>query len=458
MKLTSMSRTLLRRTASAADGLPDRLGSRPAIPTSDSRRGLLVLVTAIGVVVVLVIGAILLGSAFRTPEQAAADAAPPEPSLITVPAELRVLSQPVVLRGRVMAGESQQIRPPTPAIGLNAVVTSVPVKSGQTIGEGSVLVAVAGQPIFVLSLAFPLYRDLVGGVRGPDVAEVQRALRRLGYRVKVTSKYDWPTMNAVGRLYRDRGFEPKPGKAAAVDNLPAARDAVEQAQADLDAAMAAGEGVEAATAALDAAKRTLAAMEVEAGPGLAQSSVVRFSGGGTVTAVKVAVGDVLTDPETILFEVNGGEPYLLVGASRDQAALISAGQQATIVDEATGRTTTAKVDQVATEPNSDPSLGLTGFAVRLSFTGEAMQPVADRTVRVDIAAASGDTPVLAVPVTAVYSRADATTFVTVLREDGETEDITVTTGRVAGGWVEVTARDNQLKPDDSVVVGLGEGS
>ena len=72
--------------------------------------------------------------------------------------------------------------------------------------------------------------------------------------------------------------------------------------------------------------------------------------------------------------------------SRDQAALITVGQQATIVDEATGRTATATVDQIATEPNSDPSLGVTGFAVRLSFTTEAMQPIADRTVRVDIAA------------------------------------------------------------------------
>src|SRR5690606_33889032 len=139
------------------------------------------------------------------------------------------------------------------------------------------------------------------------------------------------------------------------------------------------------------------------------------------------VGDVLTSVETVLFEVNGGAPYVLGGASRDQAALITVGQPATVVDEATGRTSTATVDQVATEPNSDPSLGITGFAVRLSFTGEAMQPIEDRTVRVDIAAAADDAPVLAVPVTAVYSRADGTTFVTVLRADGKTNDVTVTT-------------------------------
>ena len=145
-----------------------------------SRRGVLAVVVSVGSVVLLVVAAVMLGSWLRSPEQAAADAAPPKASLITVPVEERALSQPVVLRGRVLAGSSQKILPPASAVGGNSVVTAVPLKKGQSIEEGRVLVAVAGQPVFALRLDFPLYRDLVGGMTGPDVSEVQTALRRLG--------------------------------------------------------------------------------------------------------------------------------------------------------------------------------------------------------------------------------------------------------------------------------------
>jgi hypothetical protein len=40
-------------------------------------------------------------------------------------------------------------------------------------------------------------------------------------------------------------------------------------------------------------------------------------------------------------------------------------------------------------------------------------------------------------VSAIFSRADGTTFVTVV-EDGTPEDVTVRAGRMAGGWVEIT--------------------
>jgi peptidoglycan hydrolase-like protein with peptidoglycan-binding domain len=356
-----------------------------------------------------------------------------------------------------MPGDSEQIHVPAAVAGAAAVVTSVPVKSGETIREGTVLVVVAGRPVIGLALPFQLYRDLYGGMTGPDVGEVQRALRRLGYGVTVNSKFDASTQAAIGRLYRDRGFDPPPGLAEAVAGLPGAHAAVEQAQADLDAAIAAGEGVETATAALNSAKETLATLELESGPSLTQSNVTRLTATGTVTAVKVSVGDVLANPESVLFEINGGQPYVLAGASRDQAAVIVTGQAATIVDEETGRTATATVSSVGTEPASDPNVGVTGFPIRLAFSGEPLPAVNDRSVRIDIAASSDAAPVLAVPVTAVYSRADGTTFVTVMRADGTTVDLTVTAGRVAGGWIEIIdAGDLPLAPGDLVVVGVGD--
>ncbi|MEU5908497.1 peptidoglycan-binding domain-containing protein [Micromonospora sp. NPDC047527] len=421
-----------------------------------SRRGLQAVIGTVGAVALLTAMSLVLGSQLRSPEQAAADAAPPTASLITVPAELRVLSQPVVLRGRVVAGASRKIKPPGPAIGPNSVVTSVPVKNGQSIKEGKVLLVVTGQPVIALNLAFPLYRDLVGGVRGPDVSEVQRALSRLGYRVRVSGTFDRSTQSAVGRLFKDRGFEASPGKAEAAAALPAARAAVGQAQASLEKSVAANTGVADAKAVLKAAQTTLATTEREAGPSLRQAGVIRIGSAGTVTKVLVRVGHLLDKPDAALFEVDGSAAYVVAAASRDQIDLITAGQPASIADEATGRTAAGTIRQIATEPSNDQELGLSGFIISVTFTGEAMAPIADRTVRVDLAAAASDTPVLVVPVASVYSRADGSTFVTVLRPNNTIDDVTVSAGRVAGGWAEVTPQGTgTLTAGDRVVVGQG---
>ncbi|MEU4237838.1 hypothetical protein [Actinoplanes sp. NPDC026619] len=65
--------------------------------------------------------------------------------------------------------------------------------------------------------------------------------------------------------------------------------------------------------------------------------------------------------------------------------------------------------------------------------------------------AASATKVLAVPVTALYSRPDGTTFVTTVSEHDKTADVTVTTGQIAGGWVEI--RDPELAEGVRVVVG-----
>jgi peptidoglycan hydrolase-like protein with peptidoglycan-binding domain len=417
------------------------------------------------VVLTLVVATAVAGSWLRSPEQAAAEAAPPAASLITVPAEQRVLAEPVVLRGLVQPGDSVKVRPPAAAVGPASVVTQVLVGVGEPVEEGQVLLAFAGQPMFPLRLPFPLYRDLAGGMDGPDVAEVQRALGRLGYQVGVTGRFDWPTLGAVGRFYADRGFTAPPGSAEAQAGLPAARGTVTAARAAYDDATDAGAGVAAAGAALDRAEQDLATMELAAGPGLPQSSVIRTSQAtGTVTAVRVRVGDLLDEPDRVLCELDGGAAQVVAAAALDQVGLIAAGQEAVITDEATGRETTAVVEAVGDEPANDESLGLSGFLVRLAFTGEPMEPTEGRTVRVDLAAAASDTALLAVPLTAVYSRADGSTFVTVACGDaagcpeGELVEVTVSTGQIAGGWVAVEPTgDDPLTPGDLVVVGHGGG-
>src|SRR4051794_20768119 len=60
---------------------------------------------------------LVAGPRLRSPQQAAADAAAPPASLITVAAQERVLTEPVVLRGKVVPGASVKVHPPAAALG-----------------------------------------------------------------------------------------------------------------------------------------------------------------------------------------------------------------------------------------------------------------------------------------------------------------------------------------------------
>ena len=170
------------------------------------RRWLVAGVAATAAVVVVAATATIVGRQLRSPAQLAADAAAPPPSLVTAAVERRVLAEPVVLRGKVQPGDSVKLYPPGSAIGTNSVVTKVPAKVGDTVREGQVLLERSGEPIFALVLPFRLYRDITAGVKGPDVTEVQKALRRIGYRVNVSGAFDAQTQQAVRTLYANRGY------------------------------------------------------------------------------------------------------------------------------------------------------------------------------------------------------------------------------------------------------------
>ncbi len=374
----------------------------------------------------------------RSPRQAAADAAPPSPSVVTAVAERRVLAEPLVLRGSVVAGASVAILPPVGAAGPTAVVTKVEMKSGDVVKSGTVLLEQSGAPIIGLTLPFPLYRDLVGGASGPDVSAVQQAIRALGYATSTSGTVDAATQSALTKLFKARGYAaPVPDGAAA---------ALKQAQATRDAAVAAGSSLAEADAALRVA-------QLAAGPCLPRSWVVRLTKPEhKVTTVTATVGAVLA-ADTAIMTVDGGVPTISVLATKEQVTLIQVGQKATVTDEVSGAVSEVAVAAVGTEASTDKGSGLVGFQVTLSFSGTPFN-APDRTVRVDLTSSQTSHEVLAVPVSAVYSRPDGSTFVTVLLPGDKQTDISVTSGQVAGGWVEITVvAGPAIEPGARVLVG-----
>lgn len=170
------------------------------------------------VVIVLLVGGLVGGwfaaASFQSPAQVAANAAPPPPGDIVAEVTFGALSEQIVARSDVVR-ESAAIVQVAAGSGDQSVVTAVGVPAGSELRAGAVVLEVSGRPVIATTGAFPYYRDLVEGATGPDVEQLQRFLRDLGYRVGGPGEFGPQTAQAVRRLYQDIGYEPTTREAPA---------------------------------------------------------------------------------------------------------------------------------------------------------------------------------------------------------------------------------------------------
>lgn len=154
-------------------------------------------------------GAFFAGSRIESPADAAARTAPPQPSAILVPIERRVLSSTIVTRGTGRFGLPQKISLAPSALKAGpGLIGTLPARNAD-VREGSVLLTVSGRPVFVLQGRVPAYRDLVPGVNGEDVRQLEQALARLGFQPgPIDGVYDEHTAAAVAAWYAVNKWDP----------------------------------------------------------------------------------------------------------------------------------------------------------------------------------------------------------------------------------------------------------
>jgi peptidoglycan hydrolase-like protein with peptidoglycan-binding domain len=174
-----------------------------------TRKRIVTLVIVLGVVVIVAVGSWLAGSSIVSPAEAAARTAPPRPSPILVPIEERVLTSDIVTRGtaRYRLPQSLSIVPSAlkPSAGI---VTTLPLRNTQ-LNEGDVILTASGRPVFILQGETPAYRDLVPGMSGNDVRQLENALKRLGFDPgPLDGIYDEKTSAAVADWYASVEWEP----------------------------------------------------------------------------------------------------------------------------------------------------------------------------------------------------------------------------------------------------------
>ena len=180
----------------------------------------------------------LAGRSIKSPDQAALEAEPPPASLITVEVALAELAADVISRADVGYDEPVSLSL-SGALGdreAALVVTSAPER-GARLSEGDVAIEIAGRPVFLLAGAVPVYRDLRPRDRGPDVAQLEEALVRLGHFDGEPDRlWDHATSAAVEAWYEAAGYGANGVSEAEREALRAARDRRDTARGALAAA------------------------------------------------------------------------------------------------------------------------------------------------------------------------------------------------------------------------------
>jgi hypothetical protein len=336
----------------------------------------------------------------KSPAQRAAEQAPPPPTVLTSPVVKQVLTQQVTVRGTVVVSS----KVPVGYLGSAspAVVTGLPVGVGDEVVAGQVVAEVSGRPIIVLTGEIPAYRSLYPGDKGKDVAQLQASLEALGRLASYRSgTYDWATEVAVDKLYKDLGYE-------SPDSVPL------------------GEVV------------------------YISSDLAR------VGTLKATIGMIVgADP---LLTLNTGAVVVQATVPGGQQVGIAAGQTVAINDDVNRRQAKGVVDSIgefqgSAADSQDAAPSSPGYPLVVT-PGEGMDTSwVGASVGVTIIIGSTPTEVLSVPVSAVQTGEGDNRYVSV--KDGDTtRRVSVVTGMIAQGLVEITPADGEsLSVGDLVVIG-----
>ncbi|WP_434317560.1 hypothetical protein [Leifsonia sp. P73] len=82
------------------------------------------------------------------------------------------------------------------------------------------LLEINGRPLFAIPGTFPFYRDLQAGMTGPDVMQLQVALKAAGYSVTADGALGGGTIGALQKMYAAAGYSPATTAAAVPQQDP----------------------------------------------------------------------------------------------------------------------------------------------------------------------------------------------------------------------------------------------
>ncbi len=402
------------------------------------RRALL----GVGIAAALLAAGGLIGASFvKSPQQLAADTAAPPATVTTATVVSQILTSSVQMRGEVYPATQYDVYASAPSSGSSSpanaagsssaavYISKLDIAAGDTVTSGEQLAEIDGQPMFALTGAVPAWRDLTPGETGPDVAELQDALSRIGYYDDgdTPGYYGWATEYAVSLYYQHLGYTPpSSGGVPAADvvflpSLPATVVAVNGAT-----------GEQPGQPFLELAARGSLALSGELPPAYA---------GQVKAGLKVTIYD----------EVTG---IHATGTVADLGTATTVTPAGTVVDVGggSGSAASAGVRRLRVFKFGQLGLGSSGSGssgsgssgstvfIPLAVHPSAPLPAALNGENVLVTVQTGQTegPVLTVPAAAIVTTASGTSYVTVVGAHGKQSEVPVTPGITENGYVQVT--------------------
>lgn len=385
------------------------------------RRRRIILIAIAALAVMASVGGLLISTSIKSPAQLAAQTAPPGMTQLTVPLTRQVIKSTVLAQGLVKhPAEVAQLSGASSGGGGGSsdgelpIVTKIFHRAGSVVTAGSVILEVAGRPLFVLAGSVPAYRNLETGETGSDVAQLQAGLLSLGYSVggDTSGVFGAGTASAVSAFYTALGY-PVPTAAAS----------------------------------LKAGSKKAAASPMV--PLAEIMFVPRFP----ARVVKVA-GPVGQEASGSLVTLSMGDPAIAGQLPPSDAGLVKPGMTVTISDQATGLTRRGSVEWVGKRTKTTGSISGGVYLPMRIVPGQPLPAsMIGHDVSLTITAAHSAGPVLAVPEAAVFARADGRLYVSLVRK-GTDIQVPVRVGETGNGMVGIRpAGGRALAPGDRVVVG-----
>jgi HlyD family secretion protein len=459
------------------------LGSPPTESGRTDRGGLAVrgsrlsrrrrVLLGIGIAAALLAGGGLIGASFvKSPQQLAADTAPPPGTVTTAAVVSQVLTSSVQMRGQVYPSTEYDVYTSAPSSSSGAdsgspssaggsssagevYISKLEVAAGDTITNGEQLAEIDGEPLFALTGPVPAWRDLTPGESGPDVTELQKALASLGYYDggDTAGYFGLATEDAVSLYYEHLGYSaPASGGVPAADvvflpSLPATVVAVNGAA-----------GEQPGQPFLELAPRGSLALTGQLPPAYAgqvksglkvtiYDEVTGIHAAGTVADLGTAT---LNAPAGTVVDIGGGPGSAGSTGSGSAGSGSSGSTGSTGSNGSTGSTG-------STGSAGSGAAGGSGETPFIPLTVHPSRPLAaalnGENVLVTVDTGQTEGPVLTVPVAAIVTTASGTSYVTVVGAHGKQTDVPVTPGISENGYVQVTPKSSgALAAGDRVVV------
>jgi peptidoglycan hydrolase-like protein with peptidoglycan-binding domain len=376
------------------------------------RRRTIVLAIVI-VALIAAIGGLLISTTIKSPADVAAQTQPPGLTQLTATVQRQVISTTVLAQGKV--SQPAEVSGPAAsggggASGAQPIVTRIFLHPGAEVGPGSVILEVAGRPVFAFPGTVPAYRNLIPGETGEDVAELQVALEEIGLGVgdDTSGIYGPGTATAVAAFYQDIGYS-----APMISTGP---------KANRGAMMPLSEFM----------------------------FIPRFP--AHVASLGAKVGGTASGK---LVTLSMGNPAVAGQLNPNDRGLVRPGMKVRITNTVTGRSVHGRITSVKSRTETKGSISGGIFLPMRVRPGRPLPPsLIGQNVTLTITAAHSSGPVLAVPEAAVFASVNGSTYVTRVTGVHSQVRVPVRTGLTGDGLVEVTPVGGAaLAAGDAVLTG-----